>query len=243
MTTPPRPAARDEGFSLPEILVAMGLFSLLTLLLCTTSILGMRVANGMQNRLDNATQGQSSIDAVSKVLRTAILPDQLTDVSCVSCADTAILQATRTQVSFYANLNNNGIGPSLVTLQIVRDTFASQTSGALVQTMQPPTGLGAGKYTFCNPTTDPTCVVQTRVLARGLAWPATDIFGYYDFNGAPITTSTLSDSDLASVASVEVAVTVQTVRGQSQYPSSTVVKRVRLPNSDINVLVNPTATP
>ena len=229
---------RDDGNTLPELLVAMGLFTLLTLLLTATSVLGYRIAANLQNRTDNATQGQLAIDAVSKVLRTAILPDQLADVSCVSCADTAIVAATRTQVSFYANLNNNGNGPSLVTLQVVQDTNATQTSGKLVQTLQPPTSLGAGQYTFCNPASA-GCVVQKRVLARGLAWPATNLFGYYNFAGDQVTSATFTTSDLASVASVEVSLTVQTITGQTRFPASTVIKRVRLPNSDINVLVQP----
>ena len=228
--------------TLPELLVAMGIFTILVLALGTTSVLGMRVSSGLQNRLDNATQGQVAVDAVSKVLRTAILPKQLADLSCVNCASTAIVQATRTQVSFYANLNNNGNGPSLVTLRIAQDTNAAQTSGKLVQTLQPPTPLGGGRYTFCDPATA-GCVVQTRVLARGLAWPAADIFGYYNVDGSLVTTSTLTNTDLASVTSIDVALTVQTVRGQTRYPASTVIKRVRLPNSDVNVLVNPTATP
>ena len=235
------PAVRtaDDGGSLAELLVAMGLFVLLTLVLTVTSVLGYRVAANLANRTDNATQGQLATDAVSKVLRTAILPDQLTEVSCVDCADTAIVQATRTQVSFYANLGASSVvGPSLVTLRVVQDPRAVQTSGQLVQTLQPPTDLGGGKYTFCNPATA-GCVVQTRVLARGLAWPAANLLAYYNFAGAQITSATFSSADLASVASIEVTLTVQTVQGQTRYPATTLIKRVRLPNSDINVLVQP----
>lgn len=230
----------DDGGSLPELLVAMGLFTLLTLVITVTSVLGYRVAANLANRTDNATQGQIASDAVSKVLRTAILPDQLTEVSCVDCADTAIVQATRTQVSFYANLGATSVvGPSLVTLRVVQDTRAAQTSGQLVQTLQPPTDLGGGKYTFCNPAVA-GCAVQTRVLARGLAWPAVNFLAYYNFAGSEITSTTFSTADLASVASVEVTLGIQVVKGQARYPSTTVIKRVRLPNSDINVLVQPT---
>jgi hypothetical protein len=229
----------DDGGSLAELLVAMGLFTLLTLVITVTSVLGYRISANLANRTDNATQGQLATDAVSKVLRTAILPDQLTEVSCVDCADTAIVQATRTQVSFYANLGATSVvGPSLVTLRVVQDTRATQTSGQLVQTLQPPTDLGGGKYTFCNPATA-GCAVQTRVLTRGLAWPAVSFLAYYNFSGTEITSATFSSADLASVASVEVNLAIQVVKGQARYPATTVIKRVRLPNSDINVLVQP----
>jgi len=245
MTTPSRGADRqtaDDGGSLAELLVAIGLFTLLTLLITATSVLGYRIAANLANRTDNATQGQIAVDAVSKILRTAILPDQLTEVSCTNCAETAIVQATRTQVSFYANLAaTSSIGPSLVSLRVVQDTRAAQTSGQLVQTLQPPTDLGGGKYSFCNPATA-GCAVQTRVLARGLAWPAANLFAYYNFAGSQVTSASFTSADLASVASVELTLGVQTVKGQTRYPASTLIKRVRLPNSDINVLV-PTTTP
>ena len=196
----PRPV--DEGMTLPELLVAMGLFSLLTLLICTTSILGYRIATNLENRTDNATQNQVAVDAISKVLRTAILPDQMADSSCVSCADTAIIQATGTQVSFYANLGDP-IGPDYVILQVVQDPNATQTSGMLRQILVPPIIAGTGQYKFCDPTTA-GCNHQTRTLARGLTWPATQLFAYYNFDGNQITSSAFSTADLASVASVEV---------------------------------------
>ncbi len=145
---------------------------------------------------------------------------------------------------FYANLGaSSNVGPSLVTLSVVADTGAAQASSRLVQTLQPPTDLGGGKYTFCNPTVA-GCTVQTRVLARGLASPIPNVFSYYNFAGAQITSTTLTSADLASVASVELNLSVQTVRGQARYPASTLIKRIRLPNSDINVLApTSTATP
>jgi prepilin-type N-terminal cleavage/methylation domain-containing protein len=227
----------DAGMTLPEVLVAMGLFALLTTLLTSTAIMGLRTASGLEGRLDNVSQGQLGIAAVSKVLRTAVLPDQLDEQTCVGCADTAIVQATTTQVSFYANLDNVGQGPSLVTLRVLPDPGATNGTAMLQQSTIPPTTLADGRYTYCAPGT-PGCVVNTRVLTRGLG-PGVAVFGYYDFDGSPILSSSLSNDDLPRVASVDVVLSVQTKPDQDAYPATTVVQRVRLPNADINVLVQP----
>jgi hypothetical protein len=230
--TPP-----DAGFTIAEMVVAMGLFVMLASVVTATAILGLRTTDGLGVRLDNATQTQQGIAAVSKVLRTAVLPDQLDDQTCTNCADTAIVQASSTRVTFYANLNNTGQGPSLVTFQVVQDPDRSGT-GMLQELSQPPIALADNRYTFCT-AGSAGCVVNTRVLARGLAWPATPMFGYYDFGGTAITGTSLGSADLPRVSSIDVMVTSQTRPSPGAYPASTLVQRVRLPNADINVLVQP----
>ena len=84
-------------------------------------------------------------------------------------ADSAIVQATSSQMSFYANLNNTGNGPSLVTLQTVSDPNKAGTT-MLQQTLVPPTVLADGSYSFCDIRVA-GCTFITRILTRGL--PAT----------------------------------------------------------------------
>lgn len=232
----------DSGHTLVELMVVISLFTILTIAVGTLTVLGHQVSSGLRDRLDNTTQGQVAIDATSKVLRTAVLPDQIAEAACSNCEDTALIEANRSQVAFYASLGDP-VGPTLVTMRVMDDPFApaNETSGQLVQTMQPPTSLGNGRYSFCD-ATEPGCIVQTRVLARGLADEDTEIFAYYDFSGTLITRADLGETELAKVSSVEITLTVQNVQdipGQDTYPSATVVKRVRLPNSDINILVKP----
>lgn len=224
--------------SLAELLVAMAIFTILATGLGTTAVLVIRTTSALENRLDNATQSQVSVDAVSKVLRTAVLPEQATELTCPTCADTALRQATRTRVQFYANLNTVGSAPLLVTLELERDPHATQTAGQLVQRIQRPIiNTATQSYSYCDPAS-PTCPVQRRVLSRGLSWPAVDTFFYYGSNGALIARATLGNDDLPLVSSVEIAMKVQTVQGNTRYQPVTVVKRVRLPNAEINVLVD-----
>jgi type II secretory pathway pseudopilin PulG len=228
---------RDAGFTIVEMVVAIGLFVMLISVVGATAVLALRTTDGIGARLDNANQSQQGIAAVSKVLRTAVLPAQLDDQTCTGCTNTAIIQATTTRVTFYANLDNTGQGPSLVTLQVVQDP-AHPGAAMLQELSQPPIALADDHYTFCT-AGQPGCTVATRVLARGLSWPATAVFAYYDFGGAAIAGPSLGSADLPRVSSLDVVITSQVRPSPAAFPASTLVQRVRLPNADINVLVQP----
>jgi hypothetical protein len=228
----------DSGMSIVEVLVAVALFTVLTTMIASMAIMSLRISTGMQVRLDNSVQGNLGMAATSKVLRTAVLPDQLEANACDGCADTAVVEATSTRVKFYANLNNTGQGPSQVTIEVLRDPSASEAGAVLRQSVQPPRPLGGGKYTFCDPEVDQTCHVEIRSLARGLLWPTQQpVFTYYDFDGLRIDRSDLTSAELPRISSVDVSFTVQTRPGHAVTPTATTIQRVRLPNADINVLV------
>ncbi|GAA1156799.1 hypothetical protein GCM10009606_38520 [Nocardioides aquiterrae] len=227
--------------SVVEMLVACGLFVVLTTMISAIAILSLRTATGMEARLDNSIQGNAGMAAAGKILRTAVLPDQLDNQACTNCADTAIVQASTTLITFYANLDNTGQGPSLVTLEVLQDPH-TPGSGILRQTRIPPTPVAGGGYRFCTRATDATCTVDpdVRTLARGLVWPTAAVFGYYDFDGALITGTTLTTDNLPRISSIDVVVRTRTQPGRTDVPTVTTVQRVRLPNADINLLVQPT---
>ncbi len=227
----------DSGTSLVEVMTTVFLLTIVLGAVGTLTVLGIQVSNRMTDRIDNVTTAQNGMAATTKVLRTAVLPDQLDDRACSGCADTAIVQATKSQVSFYANLNNTGQGPSLVTLQVVTDPNRAGTT-MLRQTMIPPTILPDGRYTFCTPGTA-GCVTRTRVLSRGLAAATPTVFSYYDFDNLLIASATLSTADLARVSSVEVTLTVKLTAGSNRSKANSLVQRVTLPNADVNVLTDP----
>ncbi|GAB6986446.1 hypothetical protein [Nocardioides pyridinolyticus] len=229
---------RDAGMSVVEMVVAAGLVVVLGTMVMTVAILGVRTSAGLEVRLDNSVQGELGIAATGKVLRTAVLPAQLDEQACDSCADTAIVQAAGTRVTFYANIENTGGGPSLVTLEVLADPARADGTAMLRQTRVPPTPLPGGKYEFCDPAAA-TCVTERRVLARGLVWPSPRVFTYYDFDGAPIAGTAVAGTDLPSISSVDVSIAVQTAPGRAEYPTTTTVQRIRLPNADLNVIVEP----
>ncbi|MFZ5851274.1 MAG: hypothetical protein ACOYY2_07765 [Actinomycetota bacterium] len=237
----------DRGISLVETLVVVVLTSLVLGITLSTLILGQRQSGSSAIRLDNTAQTRVAMEAVAKELRTAVLPSQLQaqGQSCASCAASAVTVAGATTVSFYANLNNDvalggsGLGPSKVSFTLVQDPATGL--GNLVETVQPPIPTGTpGQYTYCAP--GPGCQVRTRVLGRGLLWPSPPLFTYYAADGATLTPLPLTANDLAKINSIDVTLTARTSTAYGT-PGTTVVQRVALPNSEVNIVVTPTPTP
>lgn len=228
--------------TLIEVLVATSLSVLLLIALGSFAVVGIRTMDAAEARTDNITTGQTGMAAATKVIRTAVMPDQLNETGCPTCADSAIVQATSTQVSFYANLNNTGGGPSLVTLETIADPSKPGTT-MLRQTSVPPTMGSDGSYSFCNINLA-GCSFTRRILLRGL--PALSasptVFRYYGFDGLALPTGTLANGDLIKVASIDVTLTVQLRPAQSRTPSQTLIQRVALPNADVSVLNNKDTT-
>ncbi|WP_182524661.1 PulJ/GspJ family protein [Nocardioides dongkuii] len=219
---------RDAGMSLAEVLVAMGLLGILTTLIATVVILGLRVSSTMQERLDDSTSGEIAIMTTSKLLRTAVRQDQLEELDCSTCVKTAIVKATANEITFYANVGNTGQGPSLVTLTVLENPKARGTA-ILRQRTQRPLPATNG-FTYCSSTSS-SCAATTRTVVDGLVLPSTASFSYYDFSGELITRSLTAQPDLNAVASIDVSFSVRTERGND---ATVVVQRIRLPNADIS---------
>lgn len=223
----------DSGMSLAELVVTIGLMALIGTMVATVSIVVMRTYTGVESRIDNATQAELGVAAAGKVLRTAILPEQLEDTVCVGCGGTAIIQAGSNAVTFYANVGNTAVGPSKVSLLVVADPQRPGTSYLLQQT-EAPIPKTSTSYTFCDRTKPSTCVIRNHVLARGLVPTGPGVFTYYDYEGAQMATTSVA-TNLSRVSSVDVVLRVKTSPGDD-VPARTSVSRVRLPNVEINVL-------
>jgi hypothetical protein len=224
---------RDErGTSLVEMMVVIMLTTMILTLAASTMILGQRMAGSSAIRLDNSAQTRLGMETITKLMRTAVIPTQLMveGQTCVGCSTTMVISASATSISFYANVNNNlstaAIGPSRVTYSVVQD--AVHKWGNLVEQVQAPqAGASAGQYTFC---AGAGCAVQSRVVARGLQWPAAAMFTYYDATDAILTALPLSSTDLGKIDSIDVGLVVRTSTAYNT-PSTSVVQRVALSNA------------
>jgi phage tail protein X len=223
----------DQGMSLAELVVTIGLMALIGTMVASVSIVVMRTYTGVQSRIENSSQAELGIAAAGKVLRTAILPEQLEDTVCVGCGGTAIIQAGPNTVTFYANVGDTTIGPSKVTLVAAADPQRPGTWRLLQQT-EAPRSTGAGTYTFCDRTKPATCTIRDHVLSRGLLSSAPGVFTYYDYEGNVMASSSVA-GNLSRVSSVDIVLSVKADPGED-VPSRTTVSRVRLPNVEINVL-------
>jgi prepilin-type N-terminal cleavage/methylation domain-containing protein len=219
-----RRTGRDGGYTMVEMMVVVAILGIVLAAVQTTLIMAQKTVSGSGARVDQTSQAKAAIDSITKVLRTAVLPSQLNGTGAVSTA-AAFIQGTKTSVQFYANINNdaNITGPSRVTYNI-------DAAGNLTETIQPPDAHAVGdyNYTYCTPGAG--CVVPTRILARHVSTTQT-LFTYYVKNGAAITDTTLTATDLASVDSVDVVVQVKASANQT-IQATTLYARVTLPNAD-----------
>lgn len=221
----------DAGLTLAELLVVIGLFSILTTMIASIAILATRSVDGISTRLDNSTSSEVAIANISKSLRTAVLPGQLA-TSCATCGDNAVVAATSTKITFYANLNNTGSGPTKTTLEVVQDPTTTSATGMLRVTTQAPAVAADGSYSYCT-VGAAGCAAAVRTAARGLLWPSPAVFTYLDFDGGPIAGTTVPAADLPRISSIDVQVQVRSKTG-ARYATAVAVQRVRLPNAEIN---------
>jgi hypothetical protein len=215
----------DAGLTLVELSVAMLLTGLLITSCLALYTSALRTASGTQSRLEEISDGRIAMAAVSRSLRTAILPNQLFDTASTDTA--AFIEATPWSVRFFANIDNPGntVGPSKVTYTIQGDR--------LIETIQPPNPRAAGEtvFTYCDPA-DASCPVRTRTLAWNVQQPAGQpLFTYFDQLGNAFSATTpLTQADMERVDAVDLRLTLFT--GRSGGDGTTYVTRVSLPNRD-----------
>ena len=233
------PVRRDDrGTSLTEMLVSMMVFSVLLAALATISIGFMRTnAQGM-TRQDQVDSARVVVETMTKKLRTAVMPSQLT-TTCTLCTADAFVIGRDFSVQFYANINNPGntVGPSRVTYTV---TTSGPTAGTLIEKVQVPDSNlpTATGYVYCDAeATGATAAckqrLKTRKLATGVQSGTGAMFSYFDGAGARLTppaNGSLTSDELSRVLSVELIVSVQAQRANKVDPT-TYIQRVTLPNA------------
>lgn len=206
------------------MVVVVAILGVVLAMVQQTSIMAFKDVNTNATRLEQAQQGKTGIEAMSKVLRTAVLPSQLLS-TCTAC--TAFLAGSTSSVAFYANVfnPNNTIGPSKATYFV----DSVDPKGKLIEVIQPPNAHAVTdtNYQYCD-TTLPSCTTEkTRVVAYGVTGLGT-LFTYYDKLGAVIPAPLLG-VELTQVDSIDIVLTIKrtaTVKG------TTLTQRVTLPNAD-----------
>ncbi len=212
----------DAGLSLTELLVTMMIMGILVAATAALYISSLKTSTGTKSRLEEISDGRIAFSAMSRSLRTAILPSQLYDASSSETA--AFIEAGPLSMRFYANLDNpnNVIGPSRV-------TYTVTAARELIETKQLPNQpVVNNKYIYCDPTVV-GCSVQRKVLARGVD-PTETIFRYYDDLGTQLSSSVLTQDEMENIDSLDLSLTVR--QPGSGGDGSTYVSRVALPNHD-----------
>jgi len=222
----------DAGFTLTEMVVAMVVLGVVLaggFMVLTGAI---RTAQATSSRVTDINNARLAVSAMSRTLRTAVLPSQLDDSASAGTITAAFIQGGPTSVQFYADVGNPAVlptsgnttyGPSQVSYTL--------NAGVLTQTIQPPLSHDVNNhdYQYCNPTL-PGCMVFTTVLARGVdATAAKPLFVYYDATGNSL--GALTASNLDDVDSIDIRVGMDTV-STGPMGTTSITTRVSLPNHE-----------
>lgn len=226
---------RDAGITLTELMVTIAITGIVTLATVALTI-GMARTNAENiSRQDQIDVARSSVERMSKTLRTAVKPSQL-HRTCVGCEE-AFLVGQANQVRFFANLDNpdNSIGPSRITYAVTTEADGTMV---LVEKVQTPDSErpGPSGYVYCNAEAtgaSSACKdhLTTRILARGLVLDG-PLFTYRGPDGLEMVPggSGLTVDQLQKIMSIEVTITVQTPNVTTAQPT-TYIQRILLPNS------------
>ncbi|GEL97152.1 PilW family protein [Cellulomonas terrae] len=230
----------ERGTSLTEMLVSMVITGIIIAAVASMTITFAQSNARNISRQDQVDTGRVVVETVSKKLRTAVMPSQLTS-TCTLCTQDAFVLGKDFSVQFYANINNagNSVGPSRVTYTL---TTTGATAGTLVEKVQVPdsnTPTASG-YVYCNAeiagaTAACRARLTTRTLATGVRWDTgVPIFAYYNGDGAAMLPATsggsLTADQLSKVLSVELTVTVQAPTA-TRARATTYIQRLTLPNA------------
>jgi prepilin-type N-terminal cleavage/methylation domain-containing protein len=241
----PRMTASDRGFTLIETLVAMAVTLLIGTMVSSLVVYTQRQTTAQYTRLADVDQARVGLDALTRVIRTAVQPAQL-QTGCTSClgeasTSTALTYAKTDSIQLFSNIGDP-TGPFLVTFLAATD---SAGTALLTERIQRP-DLGSAPnftYTACTPGTA-GCGITTRTLVRGMTWPLTaPIFTYRNNAASAFSLASggqLTADQLLAVDSIDVQLPVKTPNKVGAGPMSAST-RISLPNASSAVLA--TAVP
>ena len=211
----------DEGIGLAELVVTMFLGTLVLVILGTTFAATRGTVSGVSARTQNTQQQRSAMNALTKSIRTAIVPKRVVVVGAnFSAATTAITtpfcRANANELFFYGNTNPGSL-PVLL-------RYSVDASGNLLEQAKP--APNTSDVAPCTTTTFTT----KRIIASNVQ-TSTDIFSYVKQDGSvlPMTAGALPSTSFASVDSVRISLDIATPTNPA-VPATTVQTQVMLPN-------------
>ena len=215
-----RVADDERGITLIELLMAMGLLSLVLAAAAGALASYQRTAASSDIRLENLAEAQTIMDVVSRDIRTATRPAQ-------QPSESPFLLAAPNEVKFYANLEL-ATGPKQVRL------YVNTTTGQVIEEAVEP--AGASPYTY-------TGTPKVRIVGRHFANGTEPLLTYLDKDGNALgsatwtsTSASLTASERLSIDSVRINLSIRKSNNLAVDPT-TVRTTVRLPNVDYSPVV------
>ena len=214
----------DAGLSLIELLVAMLLLGVFMTMISSLYLSASRSLGQAKLLTANTRQASNGMNEVARVIRAATE----NPVSGHPLPDPALVEATPEAVTLYAYVN---LG--MTTQQPVKIRLALDVDRRLVETRWAATALGGGYFGFSG------APESSRIIAETVAPASSDpadpvLFGFRDaagglLLGAGSDGTLLTSTELRSVASITVNLTVQASRTDAR-SAVTLQNTVGMPN-------------
>lgn len=187
---------RDAGVTLPELIVTMMIFAMITTLIMTFVITMSRTFTRDREQADSANVGSVGMNEVSRVIRSAT---ELRITSGGSTAEPVFIEAGPNTMTLYSYIDS---GTSSV--KPIKVQFFIDSNRRLVEKRWNVTN-SASPWSFA------TTASSTRTIARSIPVGAAALFTYLDKDSVPLsfTSGVLSTTNRQNVAAVDVRLTVQ----------------------------------
>jgi prepilin-type N-terminal cleavage/methylation domain-containing protein len=223
--------AREEGYTLVEMMVVVAILGVVTTIL-TTTVIGSTQATGKARKKGyQGDQERVAVEAMARALRSAVRYDSTTSyfLTTGSTVNGKTVANNGREMWFYSNLSTStttACGPQVV------HYFVDSSGRLMEERTVPDTTSVAGAWTYTTAPKFKRALVQNVVLPGGTV---PQLFTYYPspsasaFNGTD-SLATLADSNSGSVGNV--AVQLQTRTTGNQGATSATSQVIRLVNAD-----------
>lgn len=203
----------ERGTSLVELVATIAIMGIAMAAVYQGFASMQNAVAGTDERLRNLDEARVLMAATSKDIRTAVR---------LSAGSSPFVVAAGNEAIFYANLETVD-APKKVRIHV------DPGDRLIEEVWTADAGSVAPDYTY---TGEPRVRLVGRYVDNSAADP---IFTYLDTNGAALTDTPLSPSDLMAVKGVQLSLLVKKESGWSM-TSTNLVNRVRLPNLDYNAV-------
>jgi hypothetical protein len=207
----------QRGQTIFEVIVVTTLLGIVLLMVYQGIDSAGHAIAGTERRLANLDEARTLMAVSTKDIRTA---------TRLQAGTSPFTLADKREITFYANLNNNGSSGSVVDNGPRRVHIYVDSSSQLIESVTKPDASSVPPiYTY-------TGTAALRFVGRYVANVATQpIFRYFGSDGTELPNAPLSATDRLAVNSVEITLAI---RRSTTFPiaNTTLVNTVRLPNFD-----------